>query len=233
MLWLLVLSMLPSLVHSQFSFMTNNAQITITGDTNIPISGAVVIPSTINGLSVASIGPAAFADNGSLITVTIPSSVTSIGFSAFDGCPNLANVTVGNSVTNIVSFPFYNCPSLTGIYFRGNEPTYTFGVSPPGHAIIYYLPGTTGWTPTFCLLTTAFWLPQLQINAINHGFQANQFEFNITWASGQTVVVESCTNLANPVWSPLETNILIGSSTNFSDLAWTNYASRFYRLSSQ
>jgi hypothetical protein len=38
--------------------------------------------------------------------------------------------------------------------------------------------------------------------------------------------------LANPVWSPLQTNTLTGGSCYFSDSQWTNYPGRFYRLRS-
>jgi len=48
--------------------------------------------------------------------------------------------------------------------------------------------------------------------------------------SGLVIVVEACTNLANPIWTPLQTNTLIGGSFYFGDPAWTNYPGRFYRL---
>jgi len=47
-----------------------------------------------------------------------------------------------------------------------------------------------------------------------------------------SVVVEACTNLANPVWQPMQTNALTGGTSYFSDAKWTNYHSRFYRISS-
>ncbi|MEK7707782.1 MAG: hypothetical protein AAB380_07280, partial [Verrucomicrobiota bacterium] len=56
------------------------------------------------------------------------------------------------------------------------------------------------------------------------------FRFNITWAGGRAIVVDACGNLANPTWSPLQTNTLIGDSLYFSDPEWTNYPARFYRL---
>jgi hypothetical protein len=46
------------------------------------------------------------------------------------------------------------------------------------------------------------------------------------------LVVEACTNLANPIWSPLATNTLSNGSSYFSDPQWTNYPTRFYRLRS-
>ena len=44
--------------------------------------------------------------------------------------------------------------------------------------------------------------------------------------------MEARTNLADPVWSPLETNTLSGGSFYFSDPEWTNYPVRFYRVRS-
>ena len=46
------------------------------------------------------------------------------------------------------------------------------------------------------------------------------------------IVVEACTDLANPTWSPLATNTLTGGSFYFSDPQWANHPSRFYRLRS-
>jgi hypothetical protein len=60
----------------------------------------------------------------------------------------------------------------------------------------------------------------------------NQFGFNIKWASGMVVVVEACTDLANPVWSPVGTNMLTNGSSYFTDPQWTNYSARLYRLRS-
>ena len=51
-------------------------------------------------------------------------------------------------------------------------------------------------------------------------------------ATNLSVVVEACTNLANPIWSPVGTNTLTGGSSYFSDSQWTNYPGRFYRFRS-
>jgi hypothetical protein len=54
----------------------------------------------------------------------------------------------------------------------------------------------------------------------------------IAWASGQTVVVEACTNLANPFWFLVATNTLASDASYFSDPQSSNYPARFYRLCS-
>jgi hypothetical protein len=74
------------------------------------------------------------------------------------------------------------------------------------------------------------WNPQVQTSDASFGVRTNQFGFTITGTSGLVVVVEACTSLANPIWSPAGTNTLTGGSSYFSDPQWTNYPSRFYRL---
>jgi hypothetical protein len=77
-----------------------------------------------------------------------------------------------------------------------------------------------------------FWNPQVQTGDASFGARTNCFGFTITGSSNLIIVVEACTNLAHPVWSPVGTNTLTGGSSYFSDPQWTNYPSRFYRLRS-
>jgi hypothetical protein len=79
-------------------------------------------------------------------------------------------------------------------------------------------------------LTAVLWNPQVQASGASFGVRTNRFGFNIIGTSGLVVVVEACTNLANPTWSPLQTNTLTGSPVYFSDPQWTNHARRFYGL---
>jgi hypothetical protein len=74
------------------------------------------------------------------------------------------------------------------------------------------------------------WIPEVQTSGASFGVQTNCFGFNITGNSGLAVVVEACTNLANPIWSPLQTNSLSGGSRYFSDPQWRNCPARFYCL---
>ena len=97
----------------------------------------VVIPSKINGVTVETIGHAAFEksavtsvtipdsvtsidDNAfgfcsQLTNISIPNSVTSIGFSAFEHCTSLKSITLPSSLRNISMFLFHNCSQLTTI----------------------------------------------------------------------------------------------------------------------
>jgi hypothetical protein len=190
---------------------------------------SVTIPS-----GVISIGTAAFDICGGLTNVIIPSSVTSIANLAFYNDP-LTSIIIPNSVTNIGSYAFSHCFNLTSVYFTGNAPTPTNDSSVfqyDNNATAYYLPGSTGWGSMFDAIPTVLWLPQVQTSDASFGVRTNQFGFNINWANGQTVVVEACTNIANPVWRPIQTNTFTSGSCYFNDPQWTNYPNRFYRLCS-
>jgi BspA type Leucine rich repeat region (6 copies) len=191
---------------------------------------SVMIPN-----SVSSIGGGVFFNCYSLISVTIPNSVPNIGDHTFTWCASLTSVIIGTNVTSIGDYSFYSCTNLLGVYFECSAPSLGSAVfSNDPNATAYYLPGTTGWTNFTALtgLPTMLWTPQAQTGDASFGVRTNQFGFNINWASGRIVVVDACTDLANPTWLPLQTNTLTSDSCHFSDPDWTNYPGRFYRLRS-
>jgi hypothetical protein len=189
----------------------------------------VMIP---NG--VASIGSYAFQYCSSLANVIMGNSITNIGYGAFSGCTSLTSVTVPNSVTTIGTYAFEDCNDLTAVYFAGNAP---YG-DPFFYPIptVYYLPGTSGWGPTFAECPTAPWLlpyPVILGFGPSFGVLTNRFGFIISWATNVPVVVEACTNLVNRTWVPIATNTLANGWSYFSDPQWTSYPTRFYRPRSQ
>lgn len=194
--------------------------------------GGYSIPS-----SVTSIGAYAFADCGTLNSVVIPDSVTNIGQYAFYDCClvtggpvfGLTTIVIPDNVTSIGAYAFAECGLLTNVNFQGNAPSFGSDVFDGDSPTIYTLPGTTGWGATG--LQTALWNPLIQTSGTYFGLRNNQFGFDITATNNFTVVVEACTNLANPVWQPLQTNTLNNGSFYFSDSQWANYPIRYYRLS--
>lgn len=61
----------------------------------------VILPSTINSWPVTKIGEAAFQDNTTITSVTIPASVTEIGSNAFADCTNLTSVNYAGDWSNL------------------------------------------------------------------------------------------------------------------------------------
>ena len=185
---------------------------------------------TIPG-SVRNIGSYVFLNCNFLTNVTVLDGVTNIDTWAFAACNELITVTIPASLRTIGVFAFDDSPSLTNVFFLGDAPedgSNTVFTGDPG--TVYYLPGTSGWTNAFGGLPTAVWNPSVQTGNAGFGVMGNQFGFDINWISGQTVVVEACTNLSNPVWLPVQTNTLTGGTAHFTDPQWTNYPGRFYRL---
>ena len=73
----------------------------------------IVIPKSIDGKMVTSIGWSAFSGCSGLTSINIPNSVTSIGWAAFSGCSGLTSISIPKGVTSIESFAFYDCDDLT------------------------------------------------------------------------------------------------------------------------
>lgn len=75
--------------NEKFEYRRVGNAITITRLKDLNMAGTLVIPATIEGCLVTSIGTFAFAHCSRLTSLTIPPSVTSIGDMAFAGCENL------------------------------------------------------------------------------------------------------------------------------------------------
>jgi hypothetical protein len=151
----------------------------------------------INGIT--SIGYGMFYDCRKLSSVTIPDSVASIGELAFFHCISLARVTIGSNVTSIVGEAFMDCTSLTEIYLRGNAPSLSpvnagnVGAFYGDSAILYYLPGTTGWYTPFGGLPAVLYAGSLEVSVSPQGAVSAGAEWQVDggpWESSGTTVAD-------------------------------------------
>ena len=101
-------------IQGNYVYTVSNGKATIT-DCDELISGNIVIPSTLGGYPVTSIGSYSFYNCKSLKNITIPSSVTRISHNAFENCSSLSSITIPNSVTSIGYSVFENCSGLANI----------------------------------------------------------------------------------------------------------------------
>lgn len=214
-----------------------------------------VLTNIVMGTNLANIGNSAFRWCSSLTDLTISPSVTNIGSSAFSDCSmlghvtfipdspssignlafaysSLTNATFGAHVTSIGDSVFRNCFSLIDIYFCGNAPekgsTIFLEAAP---VTIYYKTNTAGWLATFGGMPTAAWDPQIQTGNTDFGVRSNRFGFTVTGSTNFAVRIEACTNLSQGTWTPVGTAALNSGTLSFSDPAFTNYPSRYYRVS--
>lgn len=91
----------------------------------------VNIPSEINGIPVETIGNAAFQDNTTITSVTIPDSVTEIGSNAFAGCTNLTSVKYGGDWSNLTIQS-----GNPAVEDAANEQLFDFEFTPDNTAVI-------------------------------------------------------------------------------------------------
>lgn len=80
----------------------------------------VVIPSTIDGVSVTIIGNSAFQYCKSLNSISLPDSVTTIETNAFYGCTGLTNINLTDNITSIGGSAFTDCKKLSDINIPSN-----------------------------------------------------------------------------------------------------------------
>ena len=91
----------------------------------------VILPSTINSWHVTKIGEAAFQDNTTITSVTIPASVTEIGSNAFAGCTNLTIVNYAGDWSNLTIQS-----GNPAVQDAANAPLFDFEFTPDNTAVI-------------------------------------------------------------------------------------------------
>lgn len=88
---------------------------TVTGLSSIEDAGTLVIPDTIEGVTVKAIGQQAFNNNDTLVSIELPDSVELIDQHAFNNCAVLETVKMPANLMKIESYAFSFCYKLKDI----------------------------------------------------------------------------------------------------------------------
>ena len=110
---------------SLFTYTTSNNEVTVTGLTEdgknylTQYNGEMIIPSSISGNTVTTIGSSAFSNITNLTSITIPNTVTNVNKSAFSGCTGLTSVYYTGDVAGWCGISFGGS-SANPLYYAGN-----------------------------------------------------------------------------------------------------------------
>lgn len=100
----------------KLDYKISDHQIEITSFTKTTSASAVgvIIPSTINGYNVTSIGKFAFYCCDGISSIVMPDTVISLGDYSFSTCSNLKTVTLSRNLSSEKSggYLFYNSTSI-------------------------------------------------------------------------------------------------------------------------
>lgn len=83
----------------------------------------IIIPESLDGTPVRSIGTEAFFMNDKLTSAVIPEGVTMIGAGAFKYCTGLENISLPESLVTLGDSVFYKCKSLKTVTLPGGIKT--------------------------------------------------------------------------------------------------------------
>ena len=77
--------------------------------------GEIVVPNSLGGYPVRTIGPNAFDNQVAITVITLPTGLLSICDHAFEGCTNLTTISMPITITNIEDSAFSQCKKLSRI----------------------------------------------------------------------------------------------------------------------
>ena len=229
---------------------TNAAWLVVTGGASGTSNGTVTFSAATNAGVSARTGGVVVAGGGlartcMVVQAGIPAQrIIELGGNIIfgnvvTGRTKTATLTIANSgnaaltVTSI-SYPSGFAGAWSGSIAASNSTNVTVTFSPVavatyGGTITVNSDKTSG-TNTISVSGNGTILRLEAQDDASFGVVSNRFGFNVNWISGRVVVVDACTNLNNPVWTPLQTNTLGANPVYFGDSKWTNYIGRFYRI---
>lgn len=97
-------------------------------DCDESVTGKIVVPETIEGYPVTTIGERAFEACWQISEVVLPDSIKEIGAEAFSQCYRLESINIPESVTTLRELVFGSCYSLTEVVVPDNITKVELGV---------------------------------------------------------------------------------------------------------
>ena len=151
----------------------------------------VILPSTISSWPVTKIGEAAFQDNTTITSVTIPASVTEIGSNAFAGCTNLTSVNYAGDWSNLTIQS-----GNPAVQDAANAPLFDFKFTPDNTAVI-----VIRYKGTAADVTIPSRYKGIPVTAIDHAAFFNSAVTSVTIPDSVTSISDNafgfCSQLTN------------------------------------
>lgn len=139
---------------SDFTYTTNNNEITITG--YVGAGGQVNVPPYINGYPVTELASWSVY-NLAITGWRCPNTLRTIGYNAFQGNTGITVLVFGTGISQIYDMAFQYCYGLQKIYFLGDAPTIGSGIFKGAAGTIYYRADAAGFTNPWADRPTAIW----------------------------------------------------------------------------
>jgi hypothetical protein len=196
------------------SFITGYSNLAVQTMTNYPVTGLSAGLNYYYRMRSQQNGIVSYNSNTNFVNTSIYAIVA-----------GQANPTNAGSVMGVGNLVVGSTNSLTAV--ASNNwifISWSDGVADNPRQIVVPANGVV-YTANFSSLT----VPTLA----SYGIYTNHFAFTVSGDLNQTVVVETCTNLTEPVWLPLQTNMLGGGSYEFSDPNSPQLSACYYRLRNQ
>ena len=102
-----------TLTSGDYQYSVSNEQVKIIK--YVGTSTAVVIPDTIDGKPVTSLGSNCFNSQNAITSIVIPDTVTFIGSCAFQSCTKMESITLSRNLNKCDGSVFKNCDSLVTV----------------------------------------------------------------------------------------------------------------------
>jgi uncharacterized repeat protein (TIGR03803 family) len=204
------------------------AGLTLNGDTlyGVTVGGGAAACGNVfklktNGTAFSSLHDFWHTDGAFPHNALLLDGSTLYGTTAAGGLANYGTIfmilTNGANFTTLQNFYTASGTSCDSKFVLGSN--ILFGTAASG--------GTNGGGVVFGLTV----LPQIMSDG-NFGIRSNAFGFDFTGISNQTAIIEACTNLIQPEWLTLQTNLLIGAPQYFADPRFGQNPNGFYRIRS-